>query len=145
MEPIFAAVIKRLEAMHADYLKYMDGLTTEELDWSPGPDMNSLCVLAVHATAAERFWVGVAIDDISKRDRPAEFRAKGYEFSELEAALCLEYRFLHSTHSRHSQRAALAKTSMSVCYAIGLHSSVREAGLCSKLWLIQPSIWDMLV
>lgn len=85
MEPIFAAVIKRLEAMHADYLKYMDGLTTEELDWSPGPDMNSLCVLAVHATAAERFWVGVAIDDISKRDRPAEFRAKGYEFSELEA------------------------------------------------------------
>jgi len=77
MDPIFAAVISRLEAMHQEYFDYMDGLSTEELDWSPGPEMNSLCVLAVHVTAAERFWIGIGIDDVSERNRPAEFHAAG--------------------------------------------------------------------
>ncbi len=83
MEPIFAIALERLEWLHAEYLQYMDGLTTEELDWSPGPDMNSLCVLAVHVTAAERFWFGAVVDDMITRDRPAEFRAAGYELSQL--------------------------------------------------------------
>jgi len=42
MELIFAAVLSRLEEMHQDYFDYMDGLSSEELDWSPGPEMNSL-------------------------------------------------------------------------------------------------------
>ena len=85
MEPIFADVINRLEILHGEYFQYMDGLTTEELDWSPGPEMNSLCVLAVHVTAAERFWIGAVVDDIAPRDRPAEFRAAGYEGPALQA------------------------------------------------------------
>ena len=85
MEPIFADVINRLEAMHALYFGAMDGLSIEELDWSPGPEMNSLCVLGVHVTAAERFWVGVAIDQVTERDRSAEFRASGYEAAALKA------------------------------------------------------------
>lgn len=85
MEPIFAAVLSRLEEMHQDYFDYMDGLSTEELDWTPGPEMNSLCVLAVHVTAAERFWIGLGIDDVSERDRPAEFRASGYDLQTLKA------------------------------------------------------------
>ncbi|MCY3781329.1 MAG: DUF664 domain-containing protein [Chloroflexi bacterium] len=83
MEPIFAEAISRLEWLHAEYARYMDGLTTEELDWSPGPDMSSCCVLAVHVTAAERFWFGAVVDDMITRDRPAEFRASGYELSQL--------------------------------------------------------------
>ena len=85
MEPIFAAVLSRLEEMHQDYFDYMDGLSSEELDWSPGPEMNSLCVLAVHVTAAERFWIGLGIDDVSKRNRAAEFLASGYELETLKA------------------------------------------------------------
>lgn len=85
MEPIFAAVIKRVEEMHHQYLAYMDGLSTEELDWSPGAEMNSLCVLAVHVTAAERFWIGLGIDDVSERNRTAEFLASGYELAALKA------------------------------------------------------------
>ena len=84
MEPIFADVINRLEAMHSMYFEHMDGLSSEDLDWSPGPEMNSLCVLAVHVTAAERFWVGAAIDAMSERDRPAEFLASGYELEALK-------------------------------------------------------------
>ena len=36
MEPIFADVINRLEAMHSMYFEHMDGLSSEDLDWSPG-------------------------------------------------------------------------------------------------------------
>jgi hypothetical protein len=85
MESIFADVISRLEAMHQEYFEYMDGLSVQQLDWSPGPEMNSLCVLAVHVTAAERFWIGIGIDDVSKRDRPAEFIASGYELEQLKS------------------------------------------------------------
>ncbi len=85
MDPLFGDVIDRLEVMHEQYFAHMEGLSSAELDWSPGDDMNSLCVLAVHVTAAERFWVGAAIDSMTERDRPAEFRASGYELEALKA------------------------------------------------------------
>ena len=85
MQAFFADVIRRLEDLHADYRQYLGGLTSEQLDWTPGAEMNSLCVLAVHVTAAERFWIGIAIDDVIERDRPAEFRAAGYQLEALEA------------------------------------------------------------
>lgn len=85
MDPTFAAVLTRLQEMHEQYFEYMNGLSRDELDWSPGPEMNSLCVLGVHVTAAERFWIGIGINDVSKRDRDAEFRASGYELAALKA------------------------------------------------------------
>jgi len=100
MELIFAAVLSRLEEMHQDYFDYMDGLSSEELDWSPGPEMNSLCVLAVHVTAAERFWIGLAIDDISERDRPAEFLASGYELEALKARFRANSAFFREAFER---------------------------------------------
>ena len=93
MEGIFGDVLSRLEEMHQQYFDYMDGLSTEELDWSPGPEMNSLCVLGVHVTAAERFWIGLGINDVSKRDRPAEFRASGYELEALTARFAANIAF----------------------------------------------------
>ncbi len=84
MEPICAQVIERLQTLHSQYLRYMAGLTTAELDWSPGREMNSLCVLAVHVTEAERFWIGAAVDKPFTRDRPAEFSATGYQLSQLQ-------------------------------------------------------------
>ena len=85
MLPIFAGALRRLEEMHQEYFEYMDGLSTEELDWSPGPEMNSLCVLGVHVTAAERFWIGLGIDEVIERNRPAEFQASGFELDALKA------------------------------------------------------------
>ena len=93
MQVFFADVIVRLEDLHADYYGYLDGLTTEQLDWSPGAEMNSLCVLAVHVTAAERFWIGIAIDDVCERDRPAEFRARAYELDDLRARFAANISF----------------------------------------------------
>ncbi|MCY3976879.1 MAG: DUF664 domain-containing protein [Chloroflexi bacterium] len=85
MDPIFAAALTRLKEMHQQYIEYMDGLSMDELDWSPGPEMNSMCVLGVHVTAAERFWIGIGIDNVSQRDRDAEFLASGYDLAALKA------------------------------------------------------------
>ena len=100
MEPIFAAVLSRLEEMHQEYFEYMDGLSTEELDWSPGPEMNSLCVLGVHVTAAERFWIGLGIDDVSERNRPAEFLASGYALEALKAGFAANIAFYREAFER---------------------------------------------
>ncbi len=93
MEAIFADLLKRLEMLHAEYFQHLEGLSVEELDWSPGAEMNSLCVLAVHVTAAERFWIGIGIDDVPERDRPAEFRAAGYQLEELQARFAANIAF----------------------------------------------------
>ncbi len=93
MEPILAEAISRLEWLHETYLESMHGLTVSELDWSPGADMNSLCVLAVHVTAAERFWFGAVVDDMITRDRPAEFTASGFSLDQLEARFAANVAF----------------------------------------------------
>lgn len=100
MEPIFADVLRRLEEMHQDYFTYMNGLSSEELDWSPGADMNSLCVLAVHVTAAERFWIGIGINDVSERNRPAEFQASGYDLEALKARFSANINFYREAFER---------------------------------------------
>lgn len=83
MQQFFADMLNRIEDLHRYYAQYLDGLTTEQLDWKPGDDMNSLGILAVHVTQSERYWIGVALDDVIQRDRPAEFEAHGYTVDAL--------------------------------------------------------------
>jgi uncharacterized damage-inducible protein DinB len=67
-----------LHELHSEIEKSLIGLPTQALDWTPGPETNSLAVLVVHLTGAERFWVGdVALGDPSNRVRAAEFKAAG--------------------------------------------------------------------
>ncbi len=100
MVPIFAGALRRLEEMHLEYFEYMDGLSTEELDWSPGPEMNSLCVLGVHVTAAERFWIGLGIDEVIERNRAAEFHASGFELEALKARFVSNLEFYREVFAR---------------------------------------------
>ena len=84
MNRYFEDYVDRLLSLHNDYKKAINGLSVEALDWVPGADMNSLCVMIVHTTAVERFMVGdVAAGISSNRVRAAEFQAKGLD----EAAL----------------------------------------------------------
>jgi uncharacterized damage-inducible protein DinB len=84
MLSIFEAYRERLETIHADIGQAVGGLSPEALDWSPGPEMNSLAVLATHMAGSERYWVGeVAGGDPAHRDRPSEFQTQ----SQTEAAL----------------------------------------------------------
>ncbi len=88
MLPILIDYLDRLQALHADMHRALDGLPQDALDWSPGPDMNSLTVLVVHAAGAQRYWIGdVAGRDASGRDRAAEFRTQGLDAAALTARL----------------------------------------------------------
>ena len=68
MESFFLDYLDRLEALHSEVEKALEGLPQAGLDWSPGKGMNSIAVLIVHLTGAERYWVGdVASGDPSGR------------------------------------------------------------------------------
>jgi uncharacterized damage-inducible protein DinB len=77
MQTFFTEYIRLLQQSHNEILEALDGLPSGALDWSPGPDMNSISVLVVHLTGAERYWIGdVAAQDPKERDRDAEFRVR---------------------------------------------------------------------
>lgn len=89
---VFAESFKILEAMHRDFVQALDGLPDAAVNWTPGADINSLGVLAVHVAGSERYWIGtVALNDPAPRDRSAEFFTKGLSAPEalerLQASL----------------------------------------------------------
>ena len=84
MRKFYEGMLEHLVALHAEALKSLDSLPPEALDWSPGPEMNSISVLIMHFTGSERYWVGdVVKGDPSFRNREAEFAAKGMEAEAL--------------------------------------------------------------
>ncbi|MBI1282254.1 MAG: DUF664 domain-containing protein [Anaerolineaceae bacterium] len=84
MHRFFEDYVDRLTSLHNDYKKAIDGLNVEALDWVPGAEMNSLCVMIVHMTAVERYLVGdMAAHINSNRVRVAEFQAKGLDEATL--------------------------------------------------------------
>jgi len=88
MDPFLEDYLERFSALFRDYHAAIDGLPDAALDWVPGPQMNSLCVLVVHICGATRYWVGdVALGEISGRDRAAEFRANGLNLPTLKGTL----------------------------------------------------------
>jgi uncharacterized damage-inducible protein DinB len=94
MQAFFKDYISLLQERHKEILDALEGLPSEALDWMPGPDMNSISVLVVHLTGAERYWIGdVAAQNPSDRDRDAEFRVHNVDVEILKKRLAdnLEY------------------------------------------------------
>lgn len=88
MHEFFEAYYDRLQSLHKDIAQGISGLSTEALDWIPGPGMNSLAVLVAHLTGAERYWIGdVAAQDPSGRVRASEFKIQGWEAADLQTRL----------------------------------------------------------
>lgn len=113
MIPFYLELLVRFHELHADIEKTLEPLSQEAMDWSPGPDMNSLSVLIVHLTGAERFWIGdVVMGDPSNRDRGAEFRTSGWDKSAL-------LQRLHETEAYMT--TALDKLSLSDLEATRIH------------------------
>ncbi len=85
MEAFCAAYLELLKDLNRPFVAAFDGLPAEALDWQPGADMNSFCVLAVHTTGSARFWIGVALGNPPDRDRDLEFEARGLSSDDLKA------------------------------------------------------------
>ncbi len=126
MNPVYAAYLDCLEDLHRQIHEAIDDLPVEALDWSPGPEMNSLAVLVVHLGAAERYWIGdVALQDPAGRDRPAEFRAQGLGAADLGQRL---------DDSLHYARQALEKLPLE---ALGEQRYSPVSGsTCSAAWAV---------
>jgi uncharacterized damage-inducible protein DinB len=89
MIPALEDYFDRLQKLHQEIQKTIADLPQAALDWAPpGPEMNSLGVIAVHIAGSQRYWIGdVAGQDPSNRDRPAEFRTRGLDAATLRSRL----------------------------------------------------------
>ena len=95
MHPFFADCLDRLTALHDEIEKAMAGLSLEALDWSPGPEMNSMAVLVMHTAGAERYWIGDIVgQDPSGRVREQEFKTS--DMSEVVLREKLQAALAHS-------------------------------------------------
>jgi uncharacterized damage-inducible protein DinB len=85
---LFEGLLDRLHVLHAEVEKSLDELPPEALDWKPGADMNSLCVLVAHLIGAQRYWIGdVIMGDPSNRNRDAEFQITRVDAAVLKKRL----------------------------------------------------------
>ena len=85
MQTFFKDYLSLLQDCHNSILEALEGPPPAALDWTPGPDMNSISVLVFHLTGAERYWIGdVAAQDPAERDRDAEFRVHDVEMDILK-------------------------------------------------------------
>ena len=88
MQKFFMGYFDSLQKLHDDIKEKFEGLPQAALDWVPGSDMNSFCVIAVHLAGSERYWIGdVIAREPSDRDRDSEFRAQEVDFAELAERL----------------------------------------------------------
>ena len=88
MSRFYQDFLDRLQELHNEMARAVTGLPINGLDWVPGPDMNSLAVLVIHATGAERYWIGDVVAGVpSGRDRDTEFRVSGLDETALKRRL----------------------------------------------------------
>ena len=84
MPPFFEDLFDRFQELHADAVQAVKGLPDEALDWTPGPEMNSINVLVVHMTGAERYLIEeVVLGEPTGRIREEEFKTQGLSADEL--------------------------------------------------------------
>lgn len=89
MQPFFQDYLIHLQELHQDIQGTVEKLPPTALDWTlPGSGYNSVDVLIIHLTGAERYWLGdVVAREPSGRDREAEFQVQGLSPDELRNRL----------------------------------------------------------
>ncbi len=88
MQPFFEAYVDRIEFLHKEVERALIGLPQAALDWTLGPEMNSLAVLAIHLAGSEQFRIGdLTGRGTSQRDRDAEFRTRNLDVEALKQRL----------------------------------------------------------
>jgi hypothetical protein len=76
MQTFFEALAGQFHELHGEIKRDLEALPNAALDWKPGPEMNSVSIIIVHLTGAERFLVGdVVMQESSDRNRDLEFQA----------------------------------------------------------------------
>ncbi|HEU5423220.1 MAG TPA: DinB family protein [Nitrolancea sp.] len=74
-----------LREQHEAIRQTLAGLDTAALNWSPGPEMNSIAVIFTHMLGAEDAITATVLGEPIERDRDAEFRVHDVEPDRLAA------------------------------------------------------------
>jgi hypothetical protein len=83
MDPVVAKVVEQFKAVHDQLRDEVRGLSTDELNWKPAPETNSIAALVVHTLGSEAEVFRVAANATGTRDRPTEFLATAETPDEL--------------------------------------------------------------
>ena len=82
-DQFFTDYLERLEDLQDRLHKEVRNLPTEVMDWSPGPEMNSVAVLLAHITGLLREGIDIALDNPPSRVRKQEFQTRGVPSAEM--------------------------------------------------------------
>lgn len=84
MLPLLEDYHNRLHAILNEIEQALAGLPQAAIDWSPGPEMNSISVLVAHVAGSTTYWIGDVVGrGTTQRVRAAEFRTAGITADEL--------------------------------------------------------------
>jgi uncharacterized damage-inducible protein DinB len=82
-DQFFWDYLERLEDLQHRLYKEVRDLPAEAMDWSPGPEMNSVAVLLAHIVGLLREGVDIALGDPPGRVREQEFQTRGVLGAEM--------------------------------------------------------------
>ena len=82
-DQFFADYLQRLEGLQHRLHKDVRDLPAEAMDWSPGPQMNSVAVLLAHIAGVLHEGIDIALDDPPDRVREQEFQTRGVLSAEM--------------------------------------------------------------
>jgi len=82
-ERFFADYLERLEALRHRLHEEVRDLPAEAMDWSPGPQMNSVAVLLPHIAGLLHEGIDIALGDPPSRVRAQEFQTRGVLAAEM--------------------------------------------------------------
>jgi hypothetical protein len=82
-DQFFADYLERLEGLQHRLHTDVRDLPAQAMDWSPGPEMNSVAVLLAHIAGVLREGIDIALDDPPSRVREQEFQTRGVLSAEM--------------------------------------------------------------
>lgn len=130
MEQFFEDYYDRLDSIHKQVRATIEELPAAAFDWKPGPSMNSLTVLIVHLTGAEKYWIcDVAGDTHIGRDRAAEFLAAEWDAAALQARI---------TETRRAVKETLVQLTLDDLAA--QRESITDGEQTSVAWALQHAL-----
>jgi hypothetical protein len=147
MIPFYQALADRFHELHSDIIRNLDSLPDEAIDWKSGSEMNSVAVIIVHLTGAERFLIGdVVMGESSGRNREAEFKVSGLTREDLvkrlndtEAYMAAAFEKLtladletFRIHPRHGNQVLVAWTVLHALEHASTH--VGHINITVQLW-----------
>jgi hypothetical protein len=80
---LVATIVAFYHDLHRELREVLADLDTDALNWSPGPDTNSIGVLVVHLLASEVEMLYSVCGLPNERDRPAEFATRTHTAADL--------------------------------------------------------------